>query len=751
MDKLKNYLFYCTLTKREWPLVRDAVWVGNGFILRTVSFSMFVLMTILAFFTVIFDHVYRDNALAYGIIAALELVLYLLSRSESKTCFRILPQLTFVFNLVMFCFGISLGTFLDPTSYALAFVIMVIVLPLLFCVRPIHSFVCVFFVDAVFLVVSYHCKSADIFYADVLNVVIWSIVGFFLNAITTKARVRNFFELYRNEVAQKEIRESFKQVENQMAMFKSLGNIYSSLYFIDLNKDSYVELVSLPETRTLFGCSGGDASRRMQEYCDTVVLNDFRQNMLYFCDLSTVNERLKKQNLISFQFVSFLDQKMRKGQEWREVNLIAVNRNENQDVISVLFAVRSIHEQKIKEISQMDQLQKALVAAESANKAKTVFLNNMSHDIRTPMNAITGFTTLAQKNVENSALTRDYLSKISIANQHLLSLINDILDMSRIESGKVCIRENPESITVIIKELNTILQDDVNSRKQTLNVSIQNLEHPDILCDKLRLKQVLLNLLANAVKFTPDGGTIDLTVTEISSYSAEKATFRIVVRDTGIGMSEDFLKKIFVPFERENTHTVNEIQGTGLGLSITKNLVDMMGGDISVNSTRNVGTEFTLVLSFKISSVPARSDEEPVLPQEIDPDLLKGKRILLAEDNRMNQILTRHLLKDTGVELVIVSNGREACDIVERNAPGYFDLILMDSQMPVMNGFEATGYIRNLKEKSLSEIPIVAITAEAFDDDRERALAAGMNEHIAKPVVAERLFAVLQGILDAKS
>lgn len=748
MEKLKNYLFYGTLTKREWPLVRDAVWRGNRFILMTVSFSMFVMMTILAFYTVTFDHIYRDNALSYGIIAAIDMVLYIISKSESKATFRILPQLTFFFNLIMFCFGISLGTFLDPNSYALAFVIMIIVLPMLFCVRPIHSFFSVLFVDVIFLLISNSIKNEDIFNADVMNVVVWSIVGFFLNAITTSARVRNYFELYKNEVAQKEIRDSFKRVETQMDMFKSLGNICSSLYYIDLKTDSYIELVSYPEMKKLFGYSGGDAGRRMMDFCRTFVVDEYRQKMEEFLDLHSINHKLRNQNIISTQLV--LEGMEREKREWCEVNLISVNRDENQNVVSVLFAVRTVHEQKIREMDQMERLQNALAAAESANKAKTVFLNNMSHDIRTPMNAITGFTGLAQKNLDNPELLRDYLDKISIANQHLLSLINDVLDMSRIESGKICINEKPESITTIINELSTILLDDVGSRKQSLNVDLQGLSDVNVLCDKLRLKQVLLNLLANAVKFTPDGGRIDLLVRETSS-SAEVISYRMVVRDTGIGMSEEFLQKLFIPFEREMTSTVSGIQGTGLGMSITKNLVDMMGGKLFVKSTRNVGTEITLDLSFKVSSESRNSEGEAAPKKIVDMDLFRGKRFLLAEDNRMNQILVKHLLKDTGVELLIASNGREACDMVAQNEAGHFDLILMDVQMPIMDGYEATRRIRSMGDRNSAKIPIVALTADAFEEDRNFAISVGMNDHVSKPIVADVFFAVLQKMLEQKN
>ncbi|MCF0224116.1 MAG: HAMP domain-containing histidine kinase, partial [Fibrobacter sp.] len=351
-------------------------------------------------------------------------------------------------------------------------------------------------------------------YSDVMNVVIWSFVGLFLNGITTTARVRGRYELYKNEESQKEIHESFKRVAIQMSMFKSLGNIYSSLYYIDLKTDSYVELVSLPDAGTVFGNSGGDVARRMRSYCESVATDAFKKKLIEFADLRTVNERLKKQNLISMQYLATPDKQMPRP-EWYEINLIVVDRDENAFASSVLFAVRRIHEEKQNEMDQMEKLQSALAAAESANKSKTVFLNNVNHDIRTPMNAIISFTELAQKNSQNPAVVADYLNKISVANKHLLSLVNDVLDMSRMESGRMNLNPRAESFTSIVEEVKTMMQDDFEARRQNFNVKMDALRNDMVLCDRLRVKQVLLNLLSNAAKFTPDGGKIDFEVGEM--------------------------------------------------------------------------------------------------------------------------------------------------------------------------------------------------------------------------------------------
>lgn len=748
LQKLKNYLFYASLNKDDWDLVWNDIQRDNRFILVLVSASMWLLMTILAFYTEFFDEVYHENATSYALIAAVELVIFSLAKFVMKSSPIMVAVLTLVFNVTLLILGTVMGTVLDPTSYALAFVVMIIVLPMLFCLRPINGVVLVMVADTAFLLVAHQYKSPTVFHSDVMNVVIWSIVGFFVGGITNSARARNQIETWRNRENQLRLQDSYNKMESQMDMFRSLGNVYTSLYYVDLMTDRYIELVSLPEAHSLFGSNGGQASRRMKIFCERFVAKDFREEMLEFTDLQTIRDRLTSRDIISKQFLSTAVENLQNGMEWSEVSLIAVKRDGEKSASGMMLATRRIHKEKLKEIEQMECLQKALTAAESASKSKTVFLNNMSHDIRTPMNAITGFTKLAQQHVGDSSLVSDYLDKISVANQHLLALINDVLDMSRIESGRVNLSEKPENVAIVIEELNTILHDDVAARRLNFKVEMNVAKDRMVLCDKLRLKQVLLNLLSNAVKFTPEGGNVELTITERECGKPIHIGYRFVIKDSGIGMSQEFLKKVFVPFEREQTSTVSGIQGTGLGMSIAKSLVDMMGGEISVRSTQNVGTEFTVDLSFAIAEgvqidASNNNQEKKLENVSITPNQFAGRRILLAEDNRMNQIIAKHLLKDSGAELIIAENGCVACETLEANDPGYFDLILMDIQMPIMDGYTAARNIRNSERKDLAALPIIAMTADAFEEDRENALAAGMNDHVSKPVEAEKLFAAL--------
>ena len=527
--------------------------------------------------------------------------------------------------------------------------------------------------------------------------------------------------------------------------------------------------------------------------------------------------------------------------------------------------------------AQRADLQDALAAAQHANRAKTTFLNNMSHDIRTPMNAIIGFTSLAAAHIDNKEQVQDYLTKIVTSSNHLLSLINDVLDMSRIESGKVKIEEKEVSLPEILHDLKTIIQADIVSKRLDFYIDTVDVVNEHILCDKLRLNQILLNLLSNAMKFTKPGGMISVRILQKRNAPEGYAAYEFQVKDTGIGMSPEFLKHVFDPFERERTSTVSGIQGTGLGMAITKNIVDMMGGTISVDSEVGKGTTFIVSLQFKTCSGPVRKEAIPELQglralvvdddfntcssvtkmladigmrpdwttsgkeavlrvklageqndmyavyiidwlmpdmngvevvrrirrligeetpiiiltaydwsdiaeeakkagvtafcskpiflselreilespftvknsEETLPETISfhGNKILLVEDNELNQEIAMEILQQVGFTVEIVSDGSIAVEQMKKAEPGRYDLILMDIQMPVMDGYEATKQIRMLEDPDISNIPIIAMTANAFDEDKKAAIEAGMNGHIAKPIDVSKLLELLGEII----
>ena len=387
-------------------------------------------------------------------------------------------------------------------------------------------------------------------------------------------------------------------------------------------------------------------------------------------------------------------------------------------------------------------LQLAVQRETKANLAKREFLFNMSHDIRTPMNAIIGFTALAQTHIDDRDQVEDYLKKISVSSQHLLSLINDVLDMSRIENGKVTLETKPVHLPELVEDIGDAIQVGADKKHISFTVDTAGMKNEDVIADPLRLEQILINVLANAVKFTPDGGQISLRIVQKDTASADYADFEFHIKDNGIGMSEEFQKHIFEQFARERTSTVSKIQGTGLGMAITKSLVDMMGGGITVKSEQGKGSEFTISLRFPIGE--AKTGQTPPAAKA---SAFTGKKLLVVEDNELNLEIASTLLKEAGFEVDTAENGKIAVEKVEAASAGRYDLILMDIQMPEMDGYEATRRIRALPDARKAALPIVAMTANAFEDDRKNALHAGMNGHIAKPLDIQKLFQVLSELL----
>ena len=414
-------------------------------------------------------------------------------------------------------------------------------------------------------------------------------------------------------------------------------------------------------------------------------------------------------------------------------------------IIAVLFAVYLFMHKK------NDCLRFEKIQAEEVSKAKSTFLSNMSHDIRTPMNAIIGFTNLAVKSVEDTEKTRDYLTKILASGNHLLALINDVLEMSRIESGKIHLEEAECNLFEMLGELYGMIHGQAEEKQLKLSFCAKEVADGDVYCDKLRMNQMFLNLLGNAVKFTPEGGEISVC---ISQKSAAKGygTYEIRIKDTGIGMAPEFAAKVFVPFERERTSTVSGIQGTGLGMSITRNIVDLMDGTIEVVTEQGKGTEFIVTVELRLQEVQSPADRRDFIeaseePKEETVDFA-GKRILVVEDNELNREIALEVLEEAGFETEEAEDGSIAVEKVRAAVHGYYDLILMDIQMPVMDGYGAARAIRALGDQELAAVPIIAMTANAFEEDKQAALDAGMNAHLAKPFDVDELLEMLGSILN---
>ena len=412
-------------------------------------------------------------------------------------------------------------------------------------------------------------------------------------------------------------------------------------------------------------------------------------------------------------------------------------------IFSLLVATiyYQISSKKHREKQYAADLKNAAELAKSANEAKTRFLFNMSHDIRTPMNAIIGFSRLLEKNLQNEEKAKEYLGKICSSGNLLMSIINQILEIARIESGTTALQLKAEDINTVFHTVNTVFEDDI--RKKNLQYSADlDVNHAFIFCDRVKLQEIMLNIISNAIKYTSDGHAVHVKIYEKDSENPRKARFIFTCEDTGIGMSEEYLPHIFEEFSREHTTTENKVAGTGLGLPIVKSMIELMGGSIQVESTQGVGTKFTVDISFDMAS------ESDVYRDQISeqPDVLEkleGKRILLAEDNDLNAEIAIELLAEEKIVVDRAKDGAECLDKLEKAVPGYYDMILMDIQMPVMDGYDAAARIRRMKDEKKASIPIIAMTANAFAEDRQKAISMGMNDHVAKPIDMNVLLPVI--------
>lgn len=553
-----------------------------------------------------------------------------------------------------------------------------------------------------------------------------------------------FYQRFLLDCTEQKLQEKRNQ-RHQMELLQALSMDYNLVCFFDLDTGMGLTLRADEEKNKLldFVFSGEISLKESMEcYIQKLVYEEDREKLSQAVSLERLKQELAEKSLFSVSYrtnrngeVKYYEMKVVRAGIWSESH-------------GIVLGLRSVDEETRNEMEKKRMLEDALLQANRANQAKSVFLSNMSHDIRTPMNAIMGFTTLALAHMDDRQQVEGYLQKIMTSGNHMLGLINDVLDMSQIESGRTKLEETACTLTDILQELNSMVQMDIKRKRLELRLEASGIRNQRIYCDKLRLKRVLLNVIGNAVKYTNEGGSILLQVTEKAGAPEGCAGYEFVVRDTGIGMSPEFLSHFFEPFEREKNTTLSGIQGTGLGMAITKNIVDMMNGSIEVSSEKGVGTEVKLFFVFRLNFEDEKEHTAAVAEEEENDisRVFKG-RILLVEDNELNQEIAATLLEDAGFSVEIASNGKIAVDMLSASEPGYYMLVIMDVQMPVMNGYEAAEKIRKLENKELASIPILAMTANAFEEDRRKALKSGMNAHIAKPIDLEKLFEILNKVL----
>ena len=671
----------------------------------------------------------------------------------------------------------------------------------------------------------------------------------------------------------KEEDQSHKAMNAQRSIITALAEDYVNVFTAEPEKD-YAEIIKLD------GYVTNELSKDTKGFSIERIVGNYARDRVHPEDKEAFKDALSDENLIKmFEESDDVDYTYRilVDGETHYFNAHIVKVSKENEPLKIVMGFRNIDSIVAEQEKSKKLLEDALNASEHANRAKTTFLNSMSHDIRTPMNAIIGFTSLAATHIDNKELVKQYLSKIQVSSNHLLSLINDVLDMSRIESGKVKIVENEVHLPDVLHDLRTIVQADVKAKQIDFFIDTMDVADEDIICDKLRLNQVLLNIVSNAIKFTPAGGSVNVKVIETGNAPEGYAAYTFKVKDSGIGMSAEFVEHIFEPFTRAQTATVSGIQGTGLGMAITKNIVDMMGGSISVKSTEGVGSEFTVELTFRksaekisyspipeLTGAPAlvvdddldccvsvckmlteigmrpewtssgreavvrtqyacdRNDpfsvyiidwlmpdvngietvrrirriigeqkpiivltsydwedveaeareagvtafcskpifmselrkvlsepyeapaEESVSEEKVD---FGGTKLLLVEDNEMNREIAMDILGDAGFSVDVAEDGTIAVEKMSAAKPGQYDAILMDIQMPIMDGYEATRQIRKLPDADVASIPIIAMTANAFEEDKKLAFEAGMNAHVAKPINIPVLMETLEQLL----
>ena len=547
------------------------------------------------------------------------------------------------------------------------------------------------------------------------------------------------FVIYILILLMKNRRQKAKLVMEKQEMqdiVNSTSQLFSRFVLVDLKNDTYEYLKSdIREREETDDVDSGEEYQQkgiysqLRNYWDARVIQEDK-HVRKQLTISSIQQNLTED-------IPFLQYEYRVQEDsirWTQISVLCLKR-ENGVPVSVLMAVQDVTELKEAELKNRLAMEDAYRAAKAANEAKTLFLSNMSHDMRTPMNAIIGFSTLLDRDASHPDKVREYNRKIAASGQHLLSLINNVLDMSKIESGQNSLNINEFALKELLEELNSLIQPLVREKQQSLDVKVCDVNTEYFLGDRLRLSQILLNLLSNAVKYTPDGGHIELTILGLPEVSSGYAHLRFQVKDTGIGMSPEFVKHIFDPFTRENNTTASGILGTGLGMTITRNLVDMMGGTISVESTPGEGSIFRVELELRYGT----QQTETSLPEETalsDSGInkLEGLRVLVAEDNDINAELLEELLSCEEVSCERTENGHEALERFRQMPPGYYDAVLLDIQMPVMNGYKAARAIRALERPDAKVIPSVAMTANAFAEDVQTSIEAGMNAHLSKPI-----------------
>lgn len=529
---------------------------------------------------------------------------------------------------------------------------------------------------------------------------------------------------------QRDLKVALKSAQHSNEVLSALGKIYYSIFLIDLTTDHYEEISSDTKIHYLTG-KRGQASTEMIELCNTLVVDEYREGISRFFDLSTLAKRLQKEDTIATEYLAV-------DGNWHTARFIVKNRNKSGQTTHVLYVTRLISDAKRREQNWIAIVEEA----NRANIAKTEFISQIAHDIRTPMNAIMGFTEITEAHINDPEQVRYGLDKIKVSGGFLLELVDDVLDISRIENGQMTLNPQKISIRHLYEDMISAFSQADRNKQLKYIYDIHDIACDGLLADPLRLKQIFTNILSNAVKYTPDGGQVAFELYEEASETEGKIRLIADISDTGIGMSEEYMKKMFTKFSRETDTRINKVNGHGLGLSIVKMLCDLMNGTIEVQSTPGKGTAFHLTFEFNCTSLDDVKDNANI------PDyasICQGMHLLVAEDNSLNFEVIYELLRMNNITCDWANNGA-VCVQTFQAAPQNYDAILMDLQMPVMDGIHATTVIRGMNLPEAHTIPIIAMTANAFQEDIQKCINAGMNLHLSKPVHIKKLLEALASV-----
>lgn len=542
----------------------------------------------------------------------------------------------------------------------------------------------------------------------------------------------------------KELQKSIESEQKKLAIIEAMNDIYYCNYYIDLINDTYEQIISVDYLEEYIP-KNGNAQETINMWLNLDVSDDFIKDVRKFTNLHTLRERMKNKSILSMELNS-------KKAGWARISFIAVDVDNYGMPLHTLLVSQYIDEEKKNELVTKQALKEAYEATNRANQAKSNFLSNMSHDIRTPMNAIIGMIAIAEIYLNNPEKMADCLYKIKVSSKHLLALINDILDMSKIESGKIELNEESIMLTELINNVIDICKPQAEAKNHTLTLDIKSIEHNKVIGDETRIQQIFTNLISNSIKYTPVGGKISVIISEKAVNRPHMGCYEFIFEDNGVGMEPEFLNRIFEPFERERKSYIGKIQGTGLGMTIARNIARMMNGDIEVESKKGKGSKFTVTIFLKFANDEnIFSNPQNYCNENNANSLIKfskkdysSKRALLVEDNTLNCEIAGEILGMAGLKVEYASNGKEAIDRILSLEPHYYDIIFMDIQMPIMNGYEATRIIRNSGREDLNNIPILAMTANALAQDVQAALKSGMNQHISKPLDLNQLYNALE-------